>query len=124
MVAALLPIRLPRSLLRAASVRGHDVRLGYVLMLPSPGPVTSGGEGPKVMCDALALHEAYEKGDLDALQHLLGDPPDFPNCRGRQDIGEIILEYAIYHTVRSPSSARCSSSAPIRTIRTTPGSRR
>ena len=29
---------------------------------------------------------------------MLGDPPDFPNCGGPAGIGEIILEYAIYHS--------------------------
>jgi hypothetical protein len=51
-----------------------------------------------LMCNASAIHEAYERGDLQALKRLLGDPPDFPNCRGPQGIGEIILEYAIYHS--------------------------
>lgn len=49
------------------------------------------------MADALAIHEAYKRGDLDALRALLGAPPDFPNCRGPTGVGEIILEYAIYH---------------------------
>jgi ankyrin repeat protein len=48
------------------------------------------------MSKALAVHEAYKRGDLNALRELLGDPPDFPNCRGP---AEIVLEYAIY---RSP----------------------
>lgn len=50
------------------------------------------------MHDARALHEAYKQGDLDAVKALLGDPPDFPNCRGPHGAGEIILEYAIYHS--------------------------
>lgn len=50
------------------------------------------------MCNAIALHEAYLRGDLEALKRLLGDPPDFPNCRGPQGVGERILEYAIYHS--------------------------
>jgi ankyrin repeat protein len=50
------------------------------------------------MHDALAIHEAYKRGDLAALKRLLGDPPDFPNCRGPAGVGEIILEYAIYHS--------------------------
>jgi ankyrin repeat protein len=50
------------------------------------------------MGDALALHEAYETGDVAALKRLLGDPPDFPNCRGPAGLGEIVLEYAIYHS--------------------------
>lgn len=49
-------------------------------------------------CDAIALHEAYRAGDLDTIVKLLGDPPDFPNCRGPRGMGEIILEYAIYHS--------------------------
>lgn len=53
-------------------------------------------------CDAIALHEAYVRGDLGAVMELLGNLPDFPNCRGPLGAGEIILEYAIYH---SPMSA-------------------
>ena len=49
------------------------------------------------MHEALAIHDAYRRGDLEALKALLGDPPDFPNCRGPAGAGEIILEYAIYH---------------------------
>jgi ankyrin repeat protein len=48
--------------------------------------------------DAIAIHEAYVNGDLDGLRFLLGDPPDFPNCRGPIGMGEIVLEYAIYHS--------------------------
>ena len=47
------------------------------------------------MSKALAVHEAYKRGDLNALRELLGDPPDFPNCCGP---AEIVLEYAIYHS--------------------------
>lgn len=47
---------------------------------------------------ALAIHAAYQRGDLDALRALLDEPPDFPNCRGPAGVGEIILEYAIYHS--------------------------
>jgi uncharacterized protein len=50
------------------------------------------------MSEALAIHEAYKRGDLDTLRALLGDPPDFPNCRGPVGVGEILLEYAIYHS--------------------------
>ena len=46
--------------------------------------------------DAIAIHEAYVRGDLDALRALLSDPEDFPNCPGPRGMGEIILEYAIY----------------------------
>ena len=48
------------------------------------------------MPSATDIHEAYKRGDLKALRRLLGDPPDFPNCRGPRGVGEIILEYAIY----------------------------
>jgi uncharacterized protein len=48
------------------------------------------------MHPALAMHEAYVRGDLEALKTLLGDPPDFPNCIGPRGVGEIVLEYAIY----------------------------
>lgn len=50
------------------------------------------------MSNAIAIHEAYKKGDLEALKAALGDPPDFPNCRGPMGVGEIVLEYAIYHS--------------------------
>jgi ankyrin repeat protein len=46
----------------------------------------------------VAIHEAYKRGDVDALRTLLGNPPDFPNCRGPAAVGGIILEYAIYHS--------------------------
>ncbi len=48
------------------------------------------------MSDANAIHEAFKRGDLETLRALLGNPPDFPNCRGPRGVGEIILEYAIY----------------------------
>jgi ankyrin repeat protein len=50
------------------------------------------------MHDALAIDAAYKRGDLSALRTLLGEPLDFPNCRGPTGVGEIILEYAIYHS--------------------------
>jgi len=43
--------------------------------------------------ESIAIHEAFQRGDLASLNALLGDPPDFPNSRG---VGEIILEDAIY----------------------------
>lgn len=49
-------------------------------------------------CDTIALHEAYVRGNLAEVTALLGDPPDFPNCLGPSGLGEIILEYAIYHS--------------------------
>jgi ankyrin repeat protein len=48
--------------------------------------------------DPIALHEAYKRGDLSAVRNLHGNPPDFPNCRGPEGVGPIILEYAIYHS--------------------------
>jgi len=48
--------------------------------------------------DALRLHEAYRRGDVDGVKAALGDPPDFPNCRGPRGMGENVLEYAIYHS--------------------------
>ena len=53
------------------------------------------------MHESLAIHDAYKRGDLEALKTLLGDPPDFPNCQGPRGVGKIILEYAIYHSPRS-----------------------
>ena len=50
------------------------------------------------MHEALALHHAYQRGDLEALKALLGNPPDFPNCRGPAGVGDIILVYAIYYS--------------------------
>ena len=46
--------------------------------------------------DTTGLHAAYRRGDLTAVRTALGDPPNFPNCRGPRGMGEIILEYAIY----------------------------
>jgi ankyrin repeat protein len=50
------------------------------------------------MSELIALHKAYQNGDLAAVKAALGDPPDFPNCRGPVAVGEIVLEYAIYHS--------------------------
>ena len=50
------------------------------------------------MHKSLAIHDAYVSGDLDALKTLLGNPSNFPNCQGPPGAGEIILEYAIYHS--------------------------
>ncbi len=50
------------------------------------------------MSDADAIDDAYRRGDLAALKAALGDRPDFPNCRGPRGGGEIVLEYAIYHS--------------------------
>lgn len=58
-----------------------------------PGPLSL-----SIMSNPLALHAAYKKGDLDALRAELGNPPDFPNSLGPRGMGEIVLEYAIYHS--------------------------
>lgn len=50
------------------------------------------------MHKSLAIHDAYKRGDLEALQRLLDNPSNFPNCQGPRGVGEIILEYAIYHS--------------------------
>jgi ankyrin repeat protein len=50
------------------------------------------------MHKSLAIHDAYLRGDLEALKALLDDPVNFPNCQGPPGVGEIILEYAIYHS--------------------------
>jgi ankyrin repeat protein len=47
---------------------------------------------------SLNMHEAYKRGDMAELKRLLGNPEDFPNCRGPDGFGDIILEYAIYHS--------------------------
>jgi uncharacterized protein len=44
----------------------------------------------------VALHEAYKRGDLEAVRAALGNPDDFPNCPGPMGMGPIILEYAIH----------------------------
>jgi len=49
------------------------------------------------MHESLAIHDAFRRGDLEALKTLLGNPSDFPNCRGPAGIGDNLLEYAIYH---------------------------
>ena len=50
------------------------------------------------MHKSLAIHDAYVSGDLVALKTLLDNPSNFPNCEGPPGVGEIILEYAIYHS--------------------------
>ena len=51
-----------------------------------------------LMQNAPAIHDAYKRGDAEELSRLLGNPPDFPNCKGPPGAGEIVLEYAIYHS--------------------------
>ncbi len=50
------------------------------------------------MSDAIAIHQAFETGDLEALKSALGSPRDFPNAPGPRAIGDSLLEYAIYHS--------------------------
>jgi ankyrin repeat protein len=49
-------------------------------------------------CESIAIHEAYKRGDLEALKKLMGNPPDFPNTRSPGGFVDSILEYAIYHS--------------------------
>ena len=49
------------------------------------------------MADAIAVHEAYRRGDLALLKAALGDPPDFPNVRNPPGLDASCLECAIYH---------------------------
>jgi len=49
--------------------------------------------------EALRIHEAFKKGDLDALRLEVGDLPGFPNCE-IPHVGAHCLEYAIYHSPR------------------------
>jgi ankyrin repeat protein len=48
----------------------------------------------------LAAHDAFVRGDMDALKTMLGNPSDFPNNRLPMElvIGDHVLEYAIYHS--------------------------
>jgi len=50
-----------------------------------------------VSADVLAIHHATVAGDVGALRVAVGDPPDFPNCRGPMAIGDSLLIYAVYH---------------------------
>lgn len=50
------------------------------------------------MSGSNGLHEAYKRGDLDAVRSALGDPPDFPNCPCPPAYGDTCLEYAIDHS--------------------------
>lgn len=47
--------------------------------------------------DALAIHHAVVAGDMAGLRAAMGDPADFPNCRGPMAIGDSLLIYAVYH---------------------------
>lgn len=45
-----------------------------------------------------SVHDAYVRGDVDALRAALDDPADFPNCSQPFElaVGDYPLEYAIY----------------------------
>jgi ankyrin repeat protein len=47
------------------------------------------------MTDSIALHEAFVRGDIDAIRSLLGDPTEFPNNVGPLWLGNTLV-YAIY----------------------------
>jgi ankyrin repeat protein len=49
------------------------------------------------VADAIAVHEAYKRGDLAALKAALGHPPGFPNVLNPPGLEAGCLEYAIYH---------------------------
>lgn len=49
------------------------------------------------MTDAIRIHEAFKRGDLEALRLAVGDVPGFPDCEVPQ-LGALCLEYAIYHS--------------------------
>ena len=49
-------------------------------------------------CDVLRVHEAFQRGDLEGLRGLLGDPPEFPNSPSPSLAIGNFLEYAIYHS--------------------------
>ena len=49
------------------------------------------------MTDAIALDEAYKRGDVAAVKAALGDPPGFPNCQCPPGFSKTCLEYAIHH---------------------------
>jgi uncharacterized protein len=48
--------------------------------------------------ELITLHEAYKRGDVEAVCAALGNPDNFPNCPGPIGMGSIVLEYAIYHS--------------------------
>ncbi len=64
------------------------------------------------MSDAIAIHRAYESGDLVALKAALGDPPDFPNCRGPRGAGVS----AVYWASSSTAKARLFTSSAMKAV--------
>jgi uncharacterized protein len=55
-------------------------------------------QDPFSASDLVAIDRAFKQGDLEALKAALRDPPDFPDCRGPRAVGQIPLQYAIYHS--------------------------
>lgn len=50
------------------------------------------------MCDVIRIHEAFQRGDMEALRSELGHPPEFPNSPSPTLAIGNFLEYAIYHS--------------------------
>jgi ankyrin repeat protein len=50
------------------------------------------------MCDVIKIHQAFQRGDLEALRSELGHPPEFPNSPSPSLAIGNFLEYAIYHS--------------------------
>ena len=50
------------------------------------------------MCDVIKIHEAFQRGDMEALRSELGHPPEFPNSPSPSLAIGNFLEYAIYHS--------------------------
>ena len=50
-----------------------------------------------MMSDAIAIHDAFKRGDLEDLKTLLANPPGFLNYDELQWMGHV-LEYAVYHS--------------------------
>ncbi len=48
------------------------------------------------MSSVVDLHNAYVRGDLEAVRRALGNPPGFPNVT--DECGGTCLEYALYHS--------------------------
>jgi len=72
-----------------------------------------------MMCEAIAIHEAFQRGDLEALKDYWGICSIFWNWRGLRGQGEIILEYAIYHSplsfvANAPGAGRTRTTGPCR----------
>jgi ankyrin repeat protein len=65
----------------------------------APTPASAGRSPPSAPTDdPIALHQAYQAGDLAAVRALLGNPPDFPNSANPAGLADSCLEYAIHHS--------------------------